>query len=174
MRKLFTVIFTFIAIASFSQGFELVNASFDTLNPVQKGQQVWVDYKLVYGGYTSSTKSRIFIVYDNDPSNPIEIYNQNYYSVVMPLPQNPDGSRRINVTLPSNPSSNNFYLTTLGLKKMYGKFATVSGVDDPDYSDDTPVEYYNLSGIRVNNPSNGVFIMVKGATRRTVYLNSLE
>lgn len=34
--------------------------------------------------------------------------------------------------------------------------------------DDTPIEYYDLNGIKVNNPSNGVFIMKQGTKANKV------
>ena len=41
------------------------------------------------------------------------------------------------------------------------------GVEDL-VEDDTPIEYYDLNGIKVNNPSNGVFIMKQGTNTSKV------
>lgn len=41
------------------------------------------------------------------------------------------------------------------------------GVEDL-VEDDTPIEYYELNGIKVNNPSNGVFIMKQGTKANKV------
>ena len=41
------------------------------------------------------------------------------------------------------------------------------GVEDL-VEDDTPIEYYDLNGIKVNNPSNGVFIMKQGTKANKV------
>lgn len=41
------------------------------------------------------------------------------------------------------------------------------GVEDL-VEDDTPIEYYDLNGIKVNNPSNGVFIMKQGTKENKV------
>ena len=37
-------------------------------------------------------------------------------------------------------------------------------------SEDAPVEYYNLQGVKVENPSNGVFIKVQGNKTEKVYI----
>ena len=37
-------------------------------------------------------------------------------------------------------------------------------------SEDAPVEYYNLQGVKVENPSNGVFIKVQGKKSEKVYI----
>ena len=47
-----------------------------------------------------------------------------------------------------------------------------SGVEEINAEEDTeaPVEYYNLNGVKVENPSNGVFIKVQGNKSSKVYI----
>lgn len=45
-----------------------------------------------------------------------------------------------------------------------------SGVADINVSDDAPVEFYNLSGMRVAEPSNGIFIRKQGAEVKKVVI----
>ena len=45
-----------------------------------------------------------------------------------------------------------------------------AGVDNIETSDNAPVEYYNLQGVRVTNPANGIFIRRQGATVTKVAL----
>jgi hypothetical protein len=46
-----------------------------------------------------------------------------------------------------------------------------SGVEDIETDDnEAPIEYYNLNGVKVENPSNGVFIKVQGNKSSKVYI----
>ena len=52
-------------------------------------------------------------------------------------------------------------------KESAGINGTVSDTDNAD----APVEYYNLQGIRVNNPTSGVYIRRQGSTTTKVLIN---
>ena len=39
---------------------------------------------------------------------------------------------------------------------------TTTGIEDVVTDENAPVEYYNLQGMRVENPSNGIFIRRQG------------
>lgn len=47
-----------------------------------------------------------------------------------------------------------------------------SGVDDiiVDQAEDAPVEYYNLQGLRVMNPSHGIYIQRQGNKAKKIYV----
>ncbi len=50
---------------------------------------------------------------------------------------------------------------------------TLSGVENvaiKAIDEDAPVEYYNLQGVKVENPSNGIFIKVQGKKSEKVYI----
>lgn len=49
---------------------------------------------------------------------------------------------------------------------------TESGINDIVEADnsDAPVEYYNLQGVKVNNPDKGIYIMRQGTKARKVIL----
>ena len=50
---------------------------------------------------------------------------------------------------------------------------TETGVEDvtiEEVDEDAPVEYYNLQGVKVENPSNGIFIKVQGKKSEKVYI----
>ena len=53
--------------------------------------------------------------------------------------------------------------------------SNTTGIEDvisPETSDDAdaPVVFYNLQGMRVENPSNGIYIRVQGKTTTKVYI----
>lgn len=54
-------------------------------------------------------------------------------------------------------------------KAVVAHKAGVDGVEN-DIANDEPVEFFNLQGIRVENPSNGVFIRKQGATTTKVLI----
>lgn len=45
-----------------------------------------------------------------------------------------------------------------------------SGVELINNDDNAPVEYYNLQGIKVNNPANGIYIRIQGNNADKVYV----
>ena len=46
----------------------------------------------------------------------------------------------------------------------------MSGIENINADNNAPVEYFNLRGIRVSNPSNGVFIRRQGNTASKVLI----
>ncbi|MCM1484430.1 MAG: hypothetical protein NC043_08835 [Muribaculaceae bacterium] len=50
------------------------------------------------------------------------------------------------------------------------KFAAIEGVMASDYDENAPVEYYNLQGIRVSNPTSGIYIRRQGSKSTKVIL----
>ena len=51
--------------------------------------------------------------------------------------------------------------------------STMSGIDSiiaPELNENAPVEYYNLQGVKVANPENGVYIRVQGSKATKVYV----
>ncbi len=50
-------------------------------------------------------------------------------------------------------------------------FTTTSGIDGINADDNAPVEYFNMQGIRVANPENGLFIRRQGGKIEKVFLN---
>lgn len=58
---------------------------------------------------------------------------------------------------------------TIAIKKITVTYAISTGVENiVDASEDAPVYYYNLQGVRVENPSNGIFIRVQGKKSQKV------
>ena len=45
-----------------------------------------------------------------------------------------------------------------------------TGVNDIEADDNAPVEYFNLQGVRVDNPGHGLYIMRKGNSTSKVIL----
>ena len=45
-----------------------------------------------------------------------------------------------------------------------------TGVEGVEFDENAPVEYYNLQGVKVENPSNGTFIKVQGKKTTKVYI----
>jgi len=52
--------------------------------------------------------------------------------------------------------------TTLPIMVEFNGQLVASGVADIIVDENAPVEYYNLNGIRVANPENGVYIRRQG------------
>ncbi len=54
----------------------------------------------------------------------------------------------------------------------YAFSVVADGIDaiSVDNDEDAPVEYYNLQGVKVENPSNGIFIKVQGKKSTKVYV----
>lgn len=48
-------------------------------------------------------------------------------------------------------------------RRVYGDYALYAGIDAPVADENAPVEYYNLQGVRVANPSNGIYIRRQGS-----------
>lgn len=68
---------------------------------------------------------------------------------------------------------------TIGVYKKVTRFMWIeitytkegsTGIDEVSADTDVPAEYYNLQGVRVNNPENGVYIMRQGANVQKVYV----
>ena len=53
---------------------------------------------------------------------------------------------------------------------LKGKKTGVEDVTIEEVDEDAPVEYYNLQGVKVENPSNGIFIKVQGKKSTKVYV----
>ena len=45
----------------------------------------------------------------------------------------------------------------------FNPFTETSGVGAIEADENAPVEYFNLQGVRVENPSNGIFIRRQGS-----------
>ena len=45
-----------------------------------------------------------------------------------------------------------------------------TGVEGVEFDENAPVEYYNLNGVKVENPTNGTFIKVQGNKTAKVYI----
>ena len=54
--------------------------------------------------------------------------------------------------------------------KIEGTTSGVENVTIEAVDEDAPVEYYNLQGVKVENPSNGIFIKVQGKKSTKVYV----
>lgn len=59
--------------------------------------------------------------------------------------------------------------TTMGIGEIIGVGEGETGVESIGINN-APVEYYNLQGVKVSNPSNGVFIKIQGNKVTKVYI----
>lgn len=85
------------------------------------------------------------------------------YDVVLPpaLLNRPWVTVMLDATLPSE----NNYLVLSGYR-----VSGTSGIGTVEVNEDAPVEYYNLQGIRVENPVHGLYIRRQGSTATKVIL----
>ena len=69
------------------------------------------------------------------------------------------------MTITKTATGNNPTITTL---KVY--YTTKAGVESVEADANAPVEYFNLQGVRVINPENGLYIRRQGTTATKVYI----
>ena len=59
---------------------------------------------------------------------------------------------------------------------IWGKFSSINPINSSSIdkiesdSNNIPIEFYNLQGVKVANPSNGIFIKVQGSKASKVYV----
>ncbi|MCM1163956.1 MAG: hypothetical protein NC339_06895 [Muribaculaceae bacterium] len=70
----------------------------------------------------------------------------------------PEGCKTIRMT--RNQAQTNVFLITVKVTKEGGN----SGIADVVAAENAPVEYFNLQGVRVENPANGLYIRRQGST----------
>lgn len=56
------------------------------------------------------------------------------------------------------------------IKISYSNYTDVSSIEKVEVNENAPVEYYNLQGVKVANPENGIFIKKQGAKTTKVVL----
>lgn len=86
--------------------------------------------------------------------------------------QLPSGKVRTALNLADNPKNLGQYVEVYGnilkyigepgVKNTTDYKLTSTGVEDIEINENAPVEYYNLQGVRVENPANGLYIMRQG------------
>ena len=62
-----------------------------------------------------------------------------------------------------------YYVATDGWKKFV-HIGAVSGINDIQADSNAPVEYFNLQGVKVSNPENGIFIRRQGGKTSKVLM----
>ena len=85
----------------------------------------------------------------------------------LPLAGKEYGKVKIDIIHGSWPMDTSIDNILIDEKESAGINGTVSDTDNAD----APVEYYNLQGIRVNNPTSGVYIRRQGSTTTKVLIN---
>lgn len=135
----------------------------------------WVKGYIV--GYSSSSSSAFTPIFNADAADS----NTNLIlgptadctdkSLCVPV-QLPSGDVRTALNLKDNPSNlgkevyvyGNIYkyFNLPGVKNVTDYKLDPSGIADVELDNNAPVEYFNLQGVRVANPENGLFIMRQG------------
>ena len=62
------------------------------------------------------------------------------------------------------------YFSIAGLKGTSEYILGTSGIEEVGVDANVPVEYYNLQGVKVANPENGIFIKKQGGRTCKVVL----
>lgn len=62
------------------------------------------------------------------------------------------------------------YKATVDVENCTVILTDATGIENIETEENTPAEYYNLQGVKVANPSNGVFIKVQGSKASKVYV----
>ena len=79
------------------------------------------------------------------------------------------GTANTTITISAVQKSNNrFFLDEV--KVMASTEDKVTGIEDTMADENAPVEYYNLQGVKVANPENGIFIKKQGGRTSKVVL----
>lgn len=60
--------------------------------------------------------------------------------------------------------------TITSLSLSFGDDPEVSGIEDVEMIENAPVEYYNLQGVKVENPEKGIYIKRQGGKTTKVVL----
>lgn len=56
------------------------------------------------------------------------------------------------------------------VKTIEVESGSTTGIEGVEADENAPAEYYNLQGVRVANPENGIFIRRQGAKVEKVYV----
>ncbi|WP_300805951.1 hypothetical protein [uncultured Duncaniella sp.] len=109
---------------------------------------ILVEYvsETVSPSYSYSSKTTAEVTYDSTYGYPIEVINK---------------------------GSSNGEEPALQSREVYGDYAHYTGISEVVADDDAEVEYYNLQGVRVSNPSNGIYIRRQGGKVAKIIVGSL-
>lgn len=176
MKKIIIFLFVIYCFEAKAVSLQIVNASFNESTTISRGSQQWIDVKVTGGTYTSSTRLRVFINHVDNvgvKSNMQELLNEQYYTYFLNIPLNPDGeSRRVYFNMPSTYDDGKFSIdVNLNPTTTFGTLESlISGINDPNYTENNKVYYFTLTGIPVENPTQGFYIRVYGTKSDLIYI----
>ena len=122
----------------------------------------FVNNKVVFGT-TGAVASNIALAPTPDCEDaalciPVELQNRTDARTKLNLSDNP-GNLKAKVSVEGNIVK---YFGQNGVKNLTSFKLDAAGVEGIEIDENAPVEYYNLQGVRVENPANGLYIMRQG------------
>ena len=181
MKKLFTsLLFCLGAVlTTHAQFTTIVNSSFSESEPVQRGSEQYIDFKITQGGWTSGSLFALFITHNQEDeyetkTNHTILMEENLYELYFEiLTPNEDDSRRVYFTLPEEYPEGLFEISVNLTEPVYGRFgpAVVTSLQQPTLTEEEiNPEYYTLQGQRVEQPRQGIYIRKTGQRTERIYI----
>lgn len=167
MKKLLLCVFlTATILKTQALTLTLTAVSFDTSTAVLPGSDQWADVKFVSGSYTGSDRLKIYIQYKSINGSYsgqlVKLFDTAFYPFFFSLPDNIDGSKRINFKMPAAAVSREFIINVnLAPSTFYGiwEMGIPSAIINHTSVAKTTVslEYFDFSGRLLDYP-NGLCI----------------
>ena len=151
-----------------------INPSSTTSN-TDYPERYWINGYIV--GYSSSASNALTPVFNADEAdsqtNLILGPTPDCKDITLCVPvQLPAGKIRTELNLQDNPTrlgqevsvyGNIYkYFSVPGIRNVSDYKLAADGIDAVEIDENAPVEYFNLQGVRVENPANGLYIMRQG------------
>ena len=151
-----------------------INPSSTTSN-TDYPEKYWINGYIV--GYSSSASNALTPVFNADEAdsqtNLILGPTPDCKDITLCVPvQLPAGKIRTELNLQDNPTrlgqevsvyGNIYkYFSVPGIRNVSDYKLAADGIDAVEIDENAPVEYFNLQGVRVENPANGLYIMRQG------------
>ena len=151
-----------------------INPSSTTSN-TDYPEKYWINGYIV--GYSSNASSALTPVFNADEAdsqtNLILGPTPDCKDITLCVPvQLPAGKIRTELNLQDNPTrlgqevsvyGNIYkYFSVPGIRNVTDYKLAADGIDAVEIDENAPVEYFNLQGVRVENPANGLYIMRQG------------
>jgi len=179
MKKLFTsLLFCLGAVlTTHAQFTTIVNSSFSENEPVERGSEQYIDFRITSDQWTSGSPFRLFIQHNTEDeyetrTNLIELMTEIFHEFYPELPRTEDGSYRVYFNLPEEYPEGLFEISINLTFPAVGRFgpSTVTSLLNPVWVEDTTPEYYTLQGQRVEHPRQGIYIRKTGQRTERIYI----
>jgi hypothetical protein len=147
------------SITSDSQYWTLTTANWGSYGCFYFGDENVTNFVYPYG---DETRSNEMYIYPASSSQALESYNDIVIAIWLYYPEFDENGSAI------KDSDGNYANAKSGYEYIYVYFPEESSVSNIAVDENASVEYYNLQGVRVANPSNGIYIQRQGNQAKKV------